>query len=153
MNFAGINRLPNVGQGRRLAEMKQEDPDMMKALEEDLMDFHGRIEESSTWWCPRMQDTTTTTKKKVVAARINFQSHHPRMLNQKCVKFHAQVTSHPPVTLYVGDIPPGLNEQGLRHTFQPYGDLLSVNIIRYKGTGGKYSQGFKTLISSGPGIE
>ena len=118
MNFEGINRLPNVGQGRRLAEMKQEDPDMMKALEEDLMDFHGRIEKSSTWWCPRMQDTTTTTKKKVVAARINFQSHHPRMLNQKCVKFHAQVTSHPPVTLYVGDIPPGL---GLRHTFQPYG--------------------------------
>ena len=61
MNFEGINRLPNVGQGRRLAEMKQEDLDMMKALEEDLMDFHGRIEKSSTWWCPRMQDTTTTT--------------------------------------------------------------------------------------------
>ena len=79
MNFEGINRLPNVGQGRRLAEMKQEDPDMMKALEEDLMDFHGRIEKSSTWWCPRMQDTTTTTKKKVVAARINFQSYHPRI--------------------------------------------------------------------------
>ena len=42
------------------------------------------------------------------------------------------MTSRPPVTLYVGDIPPGLNEQGLRHTFQPFGDLLSVNIIRCK---------------------
>jgi len=86
--------------------MKLEDPEMIKALEEDLRTFHVRVEKSSTWWCPGLQGTITSARKKV--------------------------TSHPPVTLYVGDIPPGLNEQGLRHTFQPYGDLLSVNIIRVR---------------------
>merc|ERR1719193_2038908 len=104
MNYEAFNSLSKAGQGKRLAEMEQEDPEMMEALEEDLRDFHGRIEKSSTWWCPGLQWTTTSARKKV--------------------------TSHPPVTLYVGDIPPGLNEQGLRHTFEPYGDLLSVNIIR-----------------------
>merc|ERR1719193_1820258 len=104
MNYEAFNSLSKAGQGKRLAEMEQEDPEMMEALEEDLREFHGRIEKSSTWWCPGLQGTTASGRKKG--------------------------SSRPPVTLYVGDIPPGLNEQGLRHTFQPFGDLLSVNIIR-----------------------
>ena len=119
MNFP----LPNAGQGKRLAEMKLEDPEMMEALEEDLRNFHCRVEKSSTWWCPGLQGTVTA-RKKVLSDEFPI----PRSI--EIPYFCTQVTSHPPVTLYVGDIPPGLNEQGLRHTFQPYGDLLSVNIIR-----------------------
>ena len=61
MNFP----LPNAGQGKRLADMKLEDPEMMKALEEDLRTFHVRVEKSSTWWCPGLQGTITSARKKV----------------------------------------------------------------------------------------
>ena len=66
MNFEALNSLPNAGQGKRVADMKQEDQEMMEALEEDLRDFHGRIEKSSTWWCPGLQGTTTSARKKVL---------------------------------------------------------------------------------------
>ena len=67
MNFEALNSLSNAGQGKRVAKMKQEDSEMMEALEEDLRDFHGRIEKSSTWWCPGLQGTTTSARKKVLS--------------------------------------------------------------------------------------
>ena len=105
----------------RLSKMRQEEPEMLEALEENLADFHGRKEKSSTWWCPRLKGSHPERKKET----FNFLNLLPI-----AVSCFSQVTSHPPVTLYVGDIPPGLNEQGLRHTFQSFGDLLSVNIVR-----------------------
>ena len=61
MNF----RLPNAEQGKRLAEMKLEDPEMIKALEEDLRTFHVRVEKSSTWWCPGLQGAITSARNTV----------------------------------------------------------------------------------------
>ena len=66
MNSEALDSPPNVGQAKCFAKMKQEDPEMIEALEEDLRDFHGRIEKSSTWWCPGLQGTTTSARKKVL---------------------------------------------------------------------------------------
>ena len=66
MSFEALGSLPNTGQGKCFAKMNQEDPEMIEALEEDLRDFHGRIEKSSTWWCPGLQGTTTSARKKVL---------------------------------------------------------------------------------------
>ena len=127
MNFEALNSIPNAGQGKTLQEMKRKEPEMMEALEEDLSNFHRRIEKSNTWWCPGLQGTITSARKKVLDELLIMSEYY---CARQISLINAQVTSHPPVTLYVGDIPPGLNEQGLRHTFQPYGDLLSVNIVR-----------------------
>ena len=72
MNFEALDSLPNAGQGKCFAKMKQEDPEMIEALEEDLRDFHGRIEKSSTWWCPGLQGTTTSARKKVLSNKFSI---------------------------------------------------------------------------------
>ena len=67
MSFEALDILSNAGQGKRLVKMKQENPEMMEALEEDLRDFHGRIEKSSTWWCPNLQAASISARKKVLS--------------------------------------------------------------------------------------
>ena len=48
----------------RLFKMRQEEPEMLEALEENLADFHGRKEKSSTWWCPRLKGSHPERKKE-----------------------------------------------------------------------------------------
>ena len=54
----------------RLSKMRQEEPEMLEALEENLADFHGRKEKSSTWWCPRLKGSHPERKKET----LNFSS-------------------------------------------------------------------------------
>ena len=91
--------LPNAGQGERLAEMKLEDPEMMEALEEDLRNFHCRVEKSSTWWCPGLQGTVTARK---TVRWISNPSFHRNSIR-----------------LYAGDIPPSCDPLCGRHTTRP----------------------------------
>jgi len=67
--------------------------------------FHRRVEAALGCWNPSMQHSFASSRRN-------------------------KVTCSPPVTLWVGNIPPGLAEAGLRHTFQPFGDLLRVNLCR-----------------------
>jgi len=59
-------------------------------------------------------------------------------------KFDSRLESQPPIKLYVGKIPPGLSENGLRNYFNKY-LVLSVDLL--KGAGGDYNFGFVTLAS------
>ena len=48
----------------KLSKMRQEEPEMLEALEENLADFHGRKEKSSTWWCPILKGSHPERKKE-----------------------------------------------------------------------------------------
>ena len=54
-----------------------------------------------------------------------------------------RVRSLPPVTLYVGKVPPSITETGLRNVFIRFGDLLEVRLI--KNRSGDLNFGFVTF--------
>ena len=56
------------------------------------------------------------------------------------------MTSIPPVTIYVGEIPTTLNRSGLENIFSKFGDILKMDLIRGKMVGG-FNFAFVTFCS------
>ena len=46
------------------------------------------------------------------------------------------------MNIYVGNLPPEVTDQQLKETFDPFGEVISVNIVRDRDTGKSHGFGF-----------